>query len=207
MNYIKEMNAFYDWLEINSISTSAIALWHALMHINNKAGWIPEFTVAISVLEVKSGLKKGAIIRSRLTLQQLGRIDFKSRSGQQSAIYKIIPFYPVDNFEKSVDNFYENPLCSFKERKPVHKPDANQYANRTQSGTQTGSISNNTFSIITTKQKQKETEGEVCEKCHGKGWYIEQETFNNGLSLKDKFITCDCKNQIPAWQKEAQYEK
>lgn len=94
MNYVKEMNAFYDWLETNTVSTSAIALWHALMHINNKAGWTAEFAVAVSVLEVKSGLKRSTINTARQRLQQLGRIDFRSRNGQQSAIYRIIPFYP-----------------------------------------------------------------------------------------------------------------
>lgn len=92
MNYLREINAFYDWLETNSISDSAIVLWHALMHTCNKAGWITEFAVAISTLETKTGLKKNAIQRARQRLQQVGRIDFRSRSGQQSAIYTIIPF-------------------------------------------------------------------------------------------------------------------
>ena len=104
------------------------------MHINNKAGWIPEFAVAMSVLEMKSGLKKGAIITARLKLQQLGRVDFKSRAGQQSAIYRIIPFHDygtVDNsVDKVVDNFSDNSLCSFNERKPVHNTDANRYTNQ-----------------------------------------------------------------------------
>lgn len=92
MNYIREINAFYDWLETNSISDSAIVLWHALMHISNRAGWITEFAVALSTLETKTGLKKDAIIRARNRLQQVGRIGFQSRNGQQSAIYSIKPF-------------------------------------------------------------------------------------------------------------------
>ena len=92
MNYIREINAFYDWLETNSISDSAIGLWHALMHINNKSGWVTEFAVALSTLETKTGLKKDAIIRARLRLQQANRIDFKSRSGQLSAVYRIFFF-------------------------------------------------------------------------------------------------------------------
>jgi hypothetical protein len=92
MNYIKELNAFYDWLETNPLSHSAINLWHALMHLNNKTGWITEFTVAISTLENKTGLKKDAITGARHRLQQVNRIDFRSRSGQQSAVYTIIPF-------------------------------------------------------------------------------------------------------------------
>jgi len=91
LNYIREINAFYDWLETNTISDSAISLWHALMHINNKTGWKNEFSVAMSVLESKTGLKKDAIIRARKTLQKSGRISFKSRTGMQSAVYKIMP--------------------------------------------------------------------------------------------------------------------
>lgn len=90
MNYIKELNAFYDWLETNSLSTSAIALWHALMHINNKAGWAEEFGVAASVLCVKTGLADRTIRNARNELKQKGRIDWSSRKGNQSAMYKII---------------------------------------------------------------------------------------------------------------------
>jgi hypothetical protein len=61
MDYEKEIHAFYDWLETNSIPPSAIVLWHALMHISNKAAWATEFAVVKSLLEAKTGLKKDAI--------------------------------------------------------------------------------------------------------------------------------------------------
>jgi DNA replication protein DnaD len=92
VNYLKEINAFYDWLETNPLPYSAIVLWHALMHTSNRAGWPSEFVAAISTLSAKTGLKKDAINRARNRLQQAGRIDFKSRDGNQSAIYSIIPF-------------------------------------------------------------------------------------------------------------------
>lgn len=95
MNYIKELNAFYDWLETNSLSTSAIALWHALMHINNKAGWAEEFGVAASVLCVKTGLADRTIRNARNELKQKGRIDWSSRKGNQSAMYKIISLVDI----------------------------------------------------------------------------------------------------------------
>jgi len=97
MNYIKEINSFYDWLETNSVSDSAINLWHGLLHVNNKASsnveWKSEFTVAISTLQVKTGLSKSSIIRARNQLKQLGRIDFRERKGNQSAVYKITAFH------------------------------------------------------------------------------------------------------------------
>jgi hypothetical protein len=93
MNYILEINAFYDWLETNQISDSSIVLWHALMHINNKTGWKKEFAVAISSIQNKTGLSKSSILRARNTLQQAGRINFNSRLGQQCAIYSLFAFH------------------------------------------------------------------------------------------------------------------
>lgn len=97
MDYIKEINAFYDWLETNSLSSSAIVLWHALMAINNKCGWITEFAAATSVLEIKTGLTRRTIERARNELKQKGRINWKSRKGNQSAVYTIIPFVRNDD--------------------------------------------------------------------------------------------------------------
>lgn len=93
MNYLTEINRFYDWLETNSLTDSQIALWHALMNINNKCGWKKEFPVAISILQNKTGLSKQSVIRSRNGLKQLGRIDFIARNGNQSTVYKIFAFH------------------------------------------------------------------------------------------------------------------
>ncbi|HWQ30559.1 MAG TPA: hypothetical protein VN549_06165, partial [Negativicutes bacterium] len=74
MNYENEVKSFYDWLETNTLATSDIALWHALMNIAYKAGWPRQFAVATSVLEWKTGLKKDAIYTARNRLQQSERI-------------------------------------------------------------------------------------------------------------------------------------
>ena len=134
MNYIREINSFYDWLETNTLTYSAISLWHALMHIANKAGWPEEFAVAISTLESKTGLKKDAIIRARNRLRQVGRINFRSRTGRQSAIYQVI------SFEISVAK--NDTIASFKktQQDSVVLNDANRDTNRAQTATQTASI-------------------------------------------------------------------
>ncbi|WP_117149323.1 DnaD domain-containing protein [Paraliobacillus zengyii] len=89
MNYIKEMNAFYNQIEINPLSSSAVALWHTLMHINNKTGWKQTFTVAAGVLRIKAGLKDSAFKRARIELQEKGYITFQSMGGNQAARYKL----------------------------------------------------------------------------------------------------------------------
>lgn len=108
MNYTDEVNAFYDWLETNSIAVSSIALWHALMHICNKTGWQPEFTVAVSVLSAKTGLERRTIYNARNELKQKGRIDFRERKGNQCAIYLIIPFCCTSNAHNLSHNTSHN---------------------------------------------------------------------------------------------------
>lgn len=102
MKYINEINAFYDWLELNELSTSAVALWCALMHINNKAAWVETFTVAESVLSIKTGLSGRGVRNARNELKQRGRIDFRSRTGGKAPTYTIISFETgINYFDKN----------------------------------------------------------------------------------------------------------
>lgn len=43
MNYIKELNAFREWLLVHEFPGSAVSLWHTLMSINNAARWKSRF--------------------------------------------------------------------------------------------------------------------------------------------------------------------
>ncbi len=92
LNFETEVICFYDWLETNSVGSSSINLWFALLHTWFKAGCPVEFAVAISVLETKTGLKKDAIYDARNKLQQVGRVLWRERKGNQSAMYKIVSF-------------------------------------------------------------------------------------------------------------------
>lgn len=85
MNYILEIKAFYELLELNQLRTPAIVLWHALMHMANKTGWQDNFTVAIPVLTIKTGLNKQAVLKARNELKEKGLIDFKSRNNQAAS--------------------------------------------------------------------------------------------------------------------------
>lgn len=87
MNYLAEIKAFYDKLELNPQPNTVIALWHALMSIANKAGWPDTFTVASSVLGLRSGLSASALKRARNKLATDGFITWKPRGGNQSAVY------------------------------------------------------------------------------------------------------------------------
>lgn len=101
MNYLAELKAFYDRLELNPLPSPAIALWHALMSIANKTGWQQEFTAAVSVLVLKSGLNAQAVKRARNRLEQDGYISWRSRGGNQSAVYHLHSLV-VQNPEENV---------------------------------------------------------------------------------------------------------
>ena len=89
MNYIKEIRAFYDSVNVKPLSTGQIALWHALMHINNKNNWSEWFSVPGITLELLTGLSRSAIFKNRNALKQAGLIEFKA-NGTRAASYKMI---------------------------------------------------------------------------------------------------------------------
>lgn len=107
MNYLKQLLAFYDKLELNPLNSSEIALWHALMSINNKTAWSDTFTVASSVLRQRSGLGTANFFKTRNTLTQKGYIKWSSSGANKAAKYQIKALYnslPTDSVDKSVDS-------------------------------------------------------------------------------------------------------
>lgn len=78
-----------DLVQVKSLSTGQIALWYALMYINNKCAWAEWFTVPNNTLELYTSLSRQGIIKCRNVLKQCGVIDFKS-NGTKAASYKLI---------------------------------------------------------------------------------------------------------------------
>lgn len=141
MNYIREINAFYDWLEINELSKSAVLLWHALMHLNNKSGWQDSFTVARSVIEAKTALKKDAYYTARNQLKQVGLIEFKER-GTRATSFKMYSLSSV------LQTNFQNNECHLSEKQTTTQT-ITQTTNQTMNPT-------TTQTIIKHKQKQKQ---------------------------------------------------
>ncbi len=138
MNYITEINRFYDWLDTNQVPKAAISLWHALLHINNKTGWSQTFTVAIPVLELKTGFKKSEICEARNILQARGRIAWTQRGGSLCAEYEIISFCDA---ERSAAAILQHLHFSDSVRSTHAKPTQTATQSTTETGTQTGTHS------------------------------------------------------------------
>lgn len=130
MKYLSEINAFYDWLETNTLATSDIVVWHALMHICNKAGWPRHFTVAMDVMKVKTGLKRDTLYECRNRLRNAGRIRWDSRKGNQSAIYEIIPFVSDISTQTPTQSPTQTPIQTPKQL-PTQTPTINRLEENT----------------------------------------------------------------------------
>jgi DNA replication protein DnaD len=100
LNYIAEINAFYNWLPFNLLPADAQALWHALMNLNNKCAvkadgewtWRVEFTVSNTTLLSILKFSRQQLDRMRNVLIQTGRIEYRKGKGNQCGTYKVIPF-------------------------------------------------------------------------------------------------------------------
>lgn len=92
MNYITQLNRFYDCLQTNSLSAAAICLYVVLLHINNKCAWIVEFTVANLTLQGMCNLSRVQIDRARNELVQKGYIKYKKGIGNKAGKYLIVCF-------------------------------------------------------------------------------------------------------------------
>lgn len=96
MNYLKQVNRFYELQLINSLSANSQSLYFALLNINNKCNWINEFTVANTTLMTFTGLNMSALQRARNVLIQKGYIKYQKRSGNNAGIYEILDFEQQD---------------------------------------------------------------------------------------------------------------
>jgi len=106
MNYIKELNGFRNWLLSNQLPTGAIALWHALMSINNTTGWKKRFSAPNGTVGQLSGLSRQGMSNAREQLIEHGLIRCdKGRRGKA-------PVYEMISFEKGGDVYIEDPVTS-----------------------------------------------------------------------------------------------
>jgi hypothetical protein len=91
MNYLEQIVAFNRWKEVNPLPASAIALWHELMAVCNRAGWIQEFTVPNGRLQSGAGLSRKEFHNARQRLIDKKLIKYtKSNNRNQAGKYIIL---------------------------------------------------------------------------------------------------------------------
>ena len=95
MNYIKQLNAFFDWLQRNSLSSSAQLLYYTLLVVNNSCGWIESFGRTNQSLSAIMGVSVNTLLKARNELQQKDLISFKKGRKSDVTKYSITKLYEV----------------------------------------------------------------------------------------------------------------
>ena len=90
LEYIDQINKFRVWQRCHPLTSSQISLWYALIGLSNDLGGEKEISVAISTLEIETGLKKTAICQARNKLSQVGLIKWKKQNKNQSSVYELV---------------------------------------------------------------------------------------------------------------------
>lgn len=98
MQYISQMNAFWNLAKLNPLPSKAGYLYFAILDCANTAGWKREFNAPNSTLQAMAGLDKNALTRYRNVLIQQGLIKYKAGDRGASGRYEVVRLY-----EKELD--------------------------------------------------------------------------------------------------------
>lgn len=152
MNYIAQMNAFWNWRFTNRLNGRAADLYLALLHFNNISGWKPEFTVSSSMLQSVCDISRTELSRQRNTLIQMELISYQGGKGSKAGFYQIFDLcsvYVTQSATQPVTQMVTQPVAQLVTQ-PV-----------TQSRAEKKVYINN---IINNKQNEKKQETPACER-------------------------------------------
>lgn len=90
MNYIMQLNVFYEKATGESLSLKAIGLYMLLLNKNNKLGWIEEFKITNNVIMSVTNCTLYELKTARNELEEKGYIIYKKGTKGQAGNYKII---------------------------------------------------------------------------------------------------------------------
>lgn len=90
MNYIMQLNVFYEKASGESLSLKAIGLYMLLLNKNNRLGWIEEFKMTNKVIMSVANCTLYDLRIARNELEEKGYIIYKKGTKGQAGNYKII---------------------------------------------------------------------------------------------------------------------
>jgi len=104
MNYIKELNAFREFLLFNELPSSAISLWYTLMGMNNASRWKRQFNAPNAVVGQLAGLSRQGILDARNILIEHGLISCEQGKKGKA------PEYEIHSLAEAADTSVDTPL-------------------------------------------------------------------------------------------------
>ena len=129
MNYIKQINGFWNWVLLNGISQGEIILYMAILHCANISNWKSSLNIPNSTLQSLAKISNASQLNKiRNRLIQTGLIRYQKGKGNTSGIYTVVRLY-----SKS-DNQSDNQLDNQMDNQSDNQTDAERttYINKTE---------------------------------------------------------------------------
>ncbi|AXG38006.1 DNA replication protein DnaD [Enterococcus gilvus] len=105
MDYIRQINAFENWLEYNELGAGPQLLWYKLMAIANKSGWQSELSIANTRLQSMTKTSEKTLINNRNQLIQTGLLQYKKRGRTKAGLYVLSDITGNFPVKTKVNNF------------------------------------------------------------------------------------------------------
>lgn len=127
MNYIKELNAFREFLLLNELPAGAISLWYTLMSINNVTRWKQQFNAPNAIVGQLAGLSRQGLLDARNKLIEHGLISCKQGKKGTARQYEIhslvqVADTPVDgSLDTSLDQSADQNLNILKHKETLKR--------------------------------------------------------------------------------------
>ena len=93
MNYILQLNSFGDFVTQFPQPPKALAVYYALLYINNKCRWRKNFTVANLTLQSFCSISRSELHKLRNNLIKNGLIEYDKGHGSHAGTYRIVCLY------------------------------------------------------------------------------------------------------------------
>ena len=96
MNYIRQLNGFWNWKSQNVLSHTQTDLYLAILHVANKSGWKGAFNIPNTTLFGLCQIGKAELHKNRLALIQKGLIAYSKGKKGTAGIYIIGMLYETN---------------------------------------------------------------------------------------------------------------
>ena len=102
MNYILQLNGFWNWARTNEISHLELDLYMSILDIANSTSWKTQFSIPNSSL---GRFDKNSLTRARNKLVQYGLINYNKGKKGQAPTYQVIQLY--DDINPNNDTYID----------------------------------------------------------------------------------------------------
>lgn len=112
MNYLAEIIAFEQWLEIHYLPISSQLLWYKLMFLCNRAGWSEWVSVDnLRLMAAMQMSREATLIKARDELIKAGLVEYQRGKKGSPNKYHMVPI-SKNTFKSAVKSVVENEVQS-----------------------------------------------------------------------------------------------